>query len=119
MKPRNKPDWWPKCPYPEGIFPMPLTRYEEIVPDPHLRTALSGCLGREFWNIASEAIWERFCESEVPIDIVIGKDHFTDENIRRWATGDLKDDIDFATGAESLIIEYLSHIIVEKVLNRR
>jgi len=58
----NRPDWWPKCPYPESIFPMPRERYAEIVPDPATRTALSGCLGREFWNIASDTIWERFCE---------------------------------------------------------
>ena len=59
----NKPDWWPECPYPESVFPMKRERYPEIVPDPALRTALSGCLGREFWNIASEMIWERFCQA--------------------------------------------------------
>jgi len=31
-------------------------RYAEIVPDPMTRTALSGVLGREFWEIASESI---------------------------------------------------------------
>jgi hypothetical protein len=41
---------------------MKEERYPEIVPDPKLRTALSGCLGRLFWNIASEGIWKRFCE---------------------------------------------------------
>lgn len=51
-----------------------------------------------------------------PIEIVIGIDHFTDENIRKWATGNLLD-IDFATGQESIIIEYLSLIIVERVLS--
>jgi len=55
----NKPDWWPKNPYPSDIFPMPREKYEEIVPDPDLRTGLSGMLGREFWNIASEAVWDR------------------------------------------------------------
>lgn len=55
----NKPDWWPQNPYPSDIFPMPREKYEEIVPDPDLRTGLSGMLGREFWNIASEAIWNR------------------------------------------------------------
>ena len=55
----NKPDWWPKNPYPSDIFPMPKEKYEEIVPDPDLRTGLSGMLGREFWNIASEAVWDR------------------------------------------------------------
>jgi len=59
----QKPDWWPKCPYPESIFPMPRERYVEIVPDPKLRTALSGMLGREFWDIASETIWEAMLEA--------------------------------------------------------
>lgn len=53
-----KPEWWPKNPYPESIFPMPREEYPEIVPDPHLRTALSGMLGREFWGIASDSIWD-------------------------------------------------------------
>lgn len=50
------------------------------------------------------------------IDIMIGDKHFTDESIRKWAIGDLTD-IDFATGQESLVIEYLALIIVEKVLS--
>ena len=52
-----KPDWWPQNPYPSDIFTMPRERYAEIVPDDTLRTGLSGMLGREFWNIASECIW--------------------------------------------------------------
>jgi len=59
----NKPDWWPKNPYPIDVFPMPEERYPEIVPDPDLRTALSGMLGRQFWDIASEAIWEAMLEA--------------------------------------------------------
>ncbi len=51
-----KPTWWPKNPYPESIFPMPRKKYPDIVPDPDIRTALSGMLGREFWEIASESI---------------------------------------------------------------
>ena len=54
----KKPDWWPDCPYPKSIFPMERDQYAEIVPDPKIRTALSGCLGREFWEIASGAIWD-------------------------------------------------------------
>lgn len=53
-----KPEWWPKNPYPESVFPMPRDEYQIIVPDPRTRTALSGMLGRLFWNIASEAIWD-------------------------------------------------------------
>lgn len=51
-----------------------------------------------------------------PIEIRIGVDHFTDVHIKKWAAGDLSD-IDFATGEESLIIEYLSQIIIERVLS--
>ena len=54
---KYKPCWWPDNPYPESIFPMPREKYEEVVPDPKTRTALSGMLGREFWDIASESIW--------------------------------------------------------------
>lgn len=59
----QKPNWWPKNPYPESVFPMPEERYPEIVPDPDLRTALSGMLGRRFWNIASEMIWAAMYEA--------------------------------------------------------
>jgi hypothetical protein len=58
-----KPDWWPKNPYPADIFPLERDRYAEIVPDPDERTTLSGMLGREFWDIASETIWDRYCEA--------------------------------------------------------
>ena len=59
-KDEPKPDWWPENPYPESVFPMKEERYAEVVPDPHTRTALSGCLGRGFWEAASETIWGRF-----------------------------------------------------------
>ena len=48
----NKPDWWPQNPYPESVFPMMREDYAEVVPDEKTRTALSGMLGREFWEIA-------------------------------------------------------------------
>lgn len=60
----KKPRWWPKNPYPRDIFPMPEGRYAEIVPDPDLRTALSGMLGRRFWDAASEAIWEAMLRAD-------------------------------------------------------
>ena len=59
-----KPDWWPECPYPESVFPMSLDRYPEIVPDPDVRTALSGALGRFFWQLAEDEIWKRYQESQ-------------------------------------------------------
>lgn len=48
------------------------------------------------------------------VDIVICGEHFTDADIRQWATGDL-DSIDLATVMKQLV-EYLSAIIVKKVL---
>ena len=53
----KKPEWWPECPYPESVFPMTVDEYVKAVPGEKLRTAISGSLGREFWNIASEAIF--------------------------------------------------------------
>ena len=54
----KKPEWWPDNPYPKTVFPMEREAYTDIVPDPKTRTALSGMLGREFWEIASATIWE-------------------------------------------------------------
>ena len=59
-----KPNWWPRNPYPESIFTMSEEQYPEIVPDPKLRTTLSGMLGRRFWDIASDAIWAAMLEAE-------------------------------------------------------
>ena len=66
----KRPKWWPQNPYPKEIFPMERNRYPEIVPDPDTRTALSGMLGREFWEIASNKIWEAI-ENEIEQDNVI------------------------------------------------
>lgn len=60
---KKKPKWWPKNPYPEKIFPMKRDKYPEIVPDKCIRTALSGMLGREFWEIASNDIWRAVQEN--------------------------------------------------------
>ena len=40
-----------------AVFPLDISEYEKIVPGPNIRTALSGCLGRLFWEMASSAIW--------------------------------------------------------------
>lgn len=61
---KPKPMWWPENPYPIEIFPMVRKEYADIVPDPHERTALSGMLGREFWDIASQSIWDAMCANE-------------------------------------------------------
>ncbi len=44
---------------------MSAEQYPKIVPDPQVRTALSGCLGRRFWDIASKSIWEAMEDAEV------------------------------------------------------
>lgn len=60
----DKPVWWPACPYSVEVFPLDLVKeYAEIVPDPDVRTALSGALGRLFWKLAELQIWERYQES--------------------------------------------------------
>lgn len=64
----EKPSFWPENPYSETIFPMQRERYAEIVPDPDTRTALSGMLGREFWEIASEAILDRYNEAVAELE---------------------------------------------------
>ena len=43
---------------------MPRSEYAMIVPNDRVRTALSGCLGRMFWNIASEMIYQAWQEHE-------------------------------------------------------
>lgn len=37
---------------------MTVEDYVILMPDPQLRTALSGCMGRLFWDIASDSILE-------------------------------------------------------------
>jgi hypothetical protein len=57
---REKPEWWPLCPYPEDIFTMKRAEAIALMPtDPITKTAVAGCLGRLFWTMASDAIWER------------------------------------------------------------
>jgi hypothetical protein len=65
MGSENKlPDWWPKNPYPEDIFPMTVADYVAMIPDGKERTALSGCLGRLFWDMASKSIHDAMIESQ-------------------------------------------------------
>ena len=59
------PDWWPENPYPEDIFPMTTDEYIAAIPDEDTRTAISGCLGRVFWNTASLAILEAYISARV------------------------------------------------------
>jgi len=59
----DRPKWWPECPYPEDIFPMERSEYPKIVPNETERTALSGMLGRMFWEIAAGTIWDRLLQA--------------------------------------------------------
>lgn len=39
------------CPWPEDIWPMTDEEHVKAVPDPHLRTAVSGFLMRKGWEL--------------------------------------------------------------------
>ena len=67
----QKPTWWPENPYPASVFPMPREKYAEIVPDDDVRTGLSGMLGREFWDIAADAIWEAMQEERALVQAAL------------------------------------------------
>lgn len=54
------PDWFPKNPYPVSVFSMTDDEYVAAIPDTRLRTAISGYLGRVFWDIASKKIAEAY-----------------------------------------------------------
>lgn len=42
---------WPQCPWPEDIWTMTDKEYAEAIPDPDLRTAISGFLMRKGWEV--------------------------------------------------------------------
>lgn len=49
-------------PYPKWLFPMTTKDYVKAIPDPKLRTAISGCIGRWVWNNAIGLILDRINE---------------------------------------------------------
>ena len=59
----ERPRWWPNCPYPQEIFPMTVEEYVKAIPDASLRTAISGMLARFGWEVASDMIFERYCQA--------------------------------------------------------
>lgn len=59
-----KPEWWPENPYPESIFTMTINDYVRIISDKDIRSAISGCLGRFFWEIASSQIYDAVRKNE-------------------------------------------------------
>ena len=60
----ERPGWWPENPYPEDVFTMNLNQYVEAIPDPHLRSAISGCLARWAWGVASDMIWKAWQQEQ-------------------------------------------------------
>uniref|UniRef100_A0A6M3JFU1 Uncharacterized protein n=1 Tax=viral metagenome TaxID=1070528 RepID=A0A6M3JFU1_9ZZZZ len=58
MPENGLPEWWPENPYPESIFPMTDKEYLEAIPNPNLRTAISGFLYRAGWLVATKQISE-------------------------------------------------------------
>lgn len=62
MSAKRYPAWWPKNPYPEDIFTGTRDDYVKAIPDERLRTKCSGFLGREFWQIASDDIFDAMQE---------------------------------------------------------
>lgn len=44
------------CPWPETVWPMTMEEYVKAVPDAALRTAISGYLMRDGWNVAKKVV---------------------------------------------------------------
>ena len=55
---KKRPSWWPSCPWPADVWPMTQEEYVKVIPDPKLRTALSGFLMRTGWELAEKEIWK-------------------------------------------------------------
>lgn len=47
-----------ECPWPESVWPMTEKQYVKAVPDPVLRTAISGFLMRRGWEVAVKQMQE-------------------------------------------------------------
>ena len=54
----NKPSFWPENPYPESVWPMTMDDVAYEIRDPDMLTAISGSMGRHFYNLALEDVWE-------------------------------------------------------------
>ena len=68
----NELKWWPQNPYPKSVFPMPEEEYPKIVPNGKTRTALSGCLGRQFYGMATAACLEAIQKQIDDLEIDLG-----------------------------------------------
>ena len=60
----KRPDWWPKNPYPEDIFIGRRDELTALIPDANIRTKIAGIMGRMFWQIASDMIWDAMVASQ-------------------------------------------------------
>ena len=60
----KKPSWFPECPYPESLFTMTEKEFIEVLPNPLARSRVSGYLGRLFWNMCSNEIYERWVQQQ-------------------------------------------------------
>ncbi|MGI9297850.1 MAG: hypothetical protein ACR2QC_08120 [Gammaproteobacteria bacterium] len=64
MADRPPPEWLPANPYPEVVFTMTEDEYERLMPDPDVRTAISGYLMREGYRLALEDCVKAFTEHQ-------------------------------------------------------
>ena len=53
---------WPECPWPEDIWTMTDDKYVKAVPDPDLRTAISGYLMRKGWEVFQHQLLKAMVE---------------------------------------------------------
>jgi hypothetical protein len=60
----RRPDWWPKNPYPDDIFIGRRDELVALIPDPVVRSKVGGIMGRLFWQIASDMIWDAMMSSQ-------------------------------------------------------
>ena len=64
---KSTPHWWPECPYFESAFPMTIDEYVAAVPDPQLRTAISGYLMRQGWCVFEMQLMKAIKDYELEI----------------------------------------------------
>lgn len=58
----NFPSWWPECPWPASVWRMTTEEYFAFIPNEQNRTAVSGLLMREGWELACRSIYKELIE---------------------------------------------------------
>ena len=48
----------PENPYPKDLFPMTTEDYAKAIPEPNMRTAVSGCIGRWMFDLNKRVFLE-------------------------------------------------------------